>query len=220
MPAVSFDSKSLILQSGRAAVRFPIVAATFDMALIEPAEWKASLSQLRHAGFNTVVMRLPWLLHEPTPGRFVFTGPCDVRHAITLAGDAGLKVMLRIGPCVGGGFLAGGLPGWIDGRAREADAAFLGRVTAFWRALAAQFVDLQATRNGGRDGRHTARPVIAVGLEDDWRCLDAICWPPLLCGSDEGCAFLDASDVPSCPLEVSAELSSPPLHLVERNVQL
>jgi hypothetical protein len=173
MPAVSFDSKSLILQSGRAAVRFPIVAATFDMALIEPAEWKASLSQLRHAGFNTVVMRLPWLLHEPTPGRFVFTGPCDVRHAITLAGDAGLKVMLRIGPCVGGGFLAGGLPGWIDGRAREADAAFLGRVTAFWRALAAQFVDLQATRNGGRDGRHTARPVIAVGLEDDWRCLDA-----------------------------------------------
>jgi hypothetical protein len=173
MPAVSFDSKSFILQSGRTSVRFPIVAATFDATLIEPTDWQDSLARLRHAGFNTVVLRAPWLLHEPTPGRFVFTGACDVRRAITLAGEAGLRVIVRIGPCVGGGFVAGGLPGWIDGRAREADPTFLARVTAYWRGLAAQFADLQATRNGGRDARGIARPVIAVGLEDDWRCLDA-----------------------------------------------
>jgi len=169
MPSVSFDSKSLLLQSGRGvASRFAIVGAGFDAALIDPEAWQATLVGLRSAGFNTVVIRTPWLLHEPTAGRFVFTNGCDVRRAIELAGNAGLKVMLRIGPCVGGGFIRGGLPGWIRGRAREANPEFLAAVTAFWRALAAQFVDLQATRNGSS----TQRPVIAVGIEDDWRCLD------------------------------------------------
>ena len=169
MPSVSFDSKSFLLQSGRGvASRFAIVGAAFDAALIDPESWQGTLVGLRSAGFNTVVIRAPWLLHEPTQGRFVFTGGCDVRRAVELAGAAGLKVMLRIGPCVGGGFIRGGLPGWIGGRAREAAPEFLAAVTAFWRALAAQFVDLQATRNGSS----TLRPVIAVGIEDDWRCLD------------------------------------------------
>jgi len=177
MPAVSFDSKSFLLPSGRgASTRFPIVAASFDATLIDPASWAAELARLRHAGFNTVVMRVPWLMHEPTPGRFVFEGACDVRRAVVEAGAAGLKVALRIGPCVGGTFARGGLPGWIGefagDRVREAQPAFLARVTGFWRALAPQFVDLQYSRNGiGKGG--VVRPVIAVGIEDDWRCLDA-----------------------------------------------
>ena len=173
MPSVSFDSKSFLLQTGRASVaRLSIVGAAFDATLVEPTQWAAELGALRHAGFNTVVVRVPWRLHEPTPDRFVFDGACDIRRVVELAGQLGLKVVLRIGPCVGGGFAAGGLPGWIGeyagDRVREAHPAFLARVTRFWRALAAQFVDLQASRNGG--GR--PRPVIAVGLEDDWRCLD------------------------------------------------
>ena len=173
MPSVSFDSKSFLLQTSRAAVaRFPIVGAAFDAALVEPAEWESTLRALRHAGFNTAVIRVPWSLHEPTPDRMVFEGACDIRRAVELAGQAGLKVVLRIGPCVGGSFAAGGLPGWIGefagDRAREAHPGFLARVTRYWRALAAQFVDLQASRNGGG----SPRPVIAVGLEDDWRCLD------------------------------------------------
>ena len=174
MPTVSFDSKSFLLPSPRgAATRFPVVGASFDAALNDPAEWGETLAGLRHTGFNTVVLRLPWLMHEPTPGRFDFGGSCDVRRAVELAGAAGLKAVLRIGPCVGGGFARGGLPGWIPqfagDRAREANPGFLNRVTQFWQALAPQFVDLQATRNGG--GK--PRPVIAVGIEDDWRCLDA-----------------------------------------------
>jgi len=177
MPTVSIDSKSFLLPAGRsAAIRFPIAGASFDPALSDPATWPTVLAQLRHAGFNTVVMRVPWLLHEPTPGRFVFTERCDVRRAVELAGAAGLRVMLRIGPCVGGGFARGGLPGWIHrfagDRVREADAAFLARVTQFWRSLAPRVADLQATRNGGGVGNGIARPLIAVGIEDDWRCLD------------------------------------------------
>lgn len=174
MPSVSFDSKSFLLQSGRAAVsRFAVAGAVFDPLLIDPEEWAATLARLRHAGFNTVVMRAPWIAHEPTPDRFVFSDAADLRRAIELAGAAGLKVIVRIGPCVGGGFAGGGLPGWVadhvGGRVREANLPFLARVTRFWRALAPRFIDLQATRNGSG----SPRPVIAVGIEDDWRCLDA-----------------------------------------------
>ncbi|MFZ9914238.1 MAG: beta-galactosidase, partial [Phycisphaerales bacterium] len=174
MPSVSFDSRSLILGSSRGqAARFAVVAAGFDPVLVEPSRWDADLRALRHAGFNTVVMRVPWSFHEPTQGRIVFEGACDVRRAITLAGAVGLRVMLRIGPSVGGSFASGGLPGWIieaaGGRVREANPAFLERLTRYWHALAPQFVDLQATRNGNG----SPRPVIAVGIEDDWRSLDA-----------------------------------------------
>ncbi|MGA1223833.1 MAG: beta-galactosidase [Phycisphaerales bacterium] len=172
MPSVSLDSKSFLLQTPRALKRFPIVAASFDAAVIPVESWGENLARLRHAGFNAVVIRVPWSLHEPIAGRFVFDGACDVRGAIERAGAEGLKVLLRIGPCVGGTFAGSGLPGWIADRAgtrlREAAPQFLECVTAFWRALVPRFADLQATRNGNG----TPRPVIAVGIEDAWHCHD------------------------------------------------
>ncbi len=173
MPSVSFDSLSFLFDGARSrASRFTIAAAAFDATLLDPLAWAATLSRLRHTGFNTVVIRVPWALHEPTPGRFVFTGACDLRRAIELAATAGLKVILRIGPCVGGSFARGGLPIWlrdlVGPRLREANPAFLARVSQFWRALAPQCVDLLASRNGAS----AIRAVIAVGIEDDWRSLD------------------------------------------------
>lgn len=174
MPSVSYDSRSLLLGSARGrGLRFLVVAAAFDATLIDPDRWADTLQGLRHAGFNSIVVRVPWILHEPTPGRFDFRGARDIRRVITEAGVAGLKVMIRIGPCVGGSFADGGLPVWITSvvgdRVREANPGFLNRVTAYWRRLAAEFVDLQSTRNGNG----ALRPVIAVGIEDAWRCLDA-----------------------------------------------
>jgi hypothetical protein len=173
MPSVSHDSLSFLIDGARTrATRLSIVGAAFDAALIDPARWAAELARLRHAGFNTVVIRVPWAMHEPTPDRFILDGACDLRRAIRLAGAEGLRVALRIGPCVGGSFARGGLPVWLRDLAgpnlRQMGPEFLARVTKFWRALAPQFVDLQATRNGPGE----PRPVVAVGIEDDWRSLD------------------------------------------------
>ena len=174
MPSVSYDSLSFFLDGARTGVRrFPFVGAALDPTLLAAESWPAELARLRHAGFNTVVARVPWALHEQTPDRFDFSGDRDVRRFVHDAGAAGLKVILRIGPCVGGSFAGGGLPGWIGGvagdRLREASPAFMQRVTGFWRRLAREFVDLQATRNGGS----AERPVVAVGIEDFWHSLDA-----------------------------------------------
>ena len=112
-------------------------------------------------------------LHEPTPDRFEFSGVLDLRRFIQDAGAEGFKVILRIGPCVGGTFASGGLPSWIgalvDDRLREASPAFMQRLAAYWRRLMPEFRDLQATRNGSE----AERPVIAVGIEDHWHSLDA-----------------------------------------------
>lgn len=174
MPSVSYDSFSFFHDGARAGVRrFAIVGAALDPALVPSVQWPAELARLRHAGFNTVAARVPWALHEPTPGRFEFSGERDLRRFILDAGAAGLKVVLRIGPAVGGTFAGGGMPSWIAGfadeRLREASPAFMQRVTGFWRRLAREFVDLQATRNGGG----AERPVVAVGIEDHWHSLDA-----------------------------------------------
>ena len=163
MPSVSYDSLSFFHDGARAGVRrFPIVGAAFDPTLVEPTRWTEELVRLRCAGFNAVSARVPWSLHEPTPGRFEFSGECDVRRFVREAGAAGLRVILRIGPCVGGSFAGGGMPGWIGefagDRVREAKPAFMQRVTGYWRRLLRECVDLQATRNGGS----SERPIIAI----------------------------------------------------------
>jgi hypothetical protein len=173
MPSVSYDSLSFFYDGARAGVRrFPMIGAAFDPTLVEPTLWTEELVRLRRAGFNLVSARVPWSLHEPTPGRFEFSGECDVRRFVREAGAAGLRVILRIGPCVGGSFAGGGMPGWIGefagDRVREANPAFMQRVTGYWRRLLRECVDLQATRNGGS----TERPIIAIGIEDHWHSLD------------------------------------------------
>lgn len=174
MLSVSFDSKSLLLPAPRGAVRrFPVVAVAFDAVLADPATWEATLAEIRSAGFNTVSIRVPWMLHEPTPGRFDFSGACDLRRLLGMVEAAGLKAILWIGPCVGGSFANAGMPAWIaefaSGRVREANPAFLSRLAAYWRRLAPEFAASQATRNGAS----APRSVIAVGIEHGWRSLDA-----------------------------------------------
>ena len=174
MPSISYDSLSFFHDGARAGVRrFPIVGAALDPAVVDPALWADRLAELRHAGFNTVVARIPWSLHEAIPDRFEFSGALDVRRFVVAAGAAGLKVVLRVGPCVGGTFAAGGVPPWIGqfaaDRMREANPGFMQRVARFWRRLAQETVDLQATRNGGA----AERSIVAIGLENHWHSLDA-----------------------------------------------
>ena len=99
MPSVTYDSSSFIITTSRAvARRIVVVAAAFDSALTDPSTWATSCAALRASGFNTIVVRVPWSLHEPTPDRFDFTGSRDIRRLCLEAATAGLHVILRIGP--------------------------------------------------------------------------------------------------------------------------
>ena len=109
MPSVSYNGQSIIVD-GR---RFWILAASMQYARIPRRHWADRIAAARQAGFNTIETACPWVVHEPRRGRFVFDNDADVRHFIELCAAARMRLILRVGPFVGGGFDGGGLPGWL-----------------------------------------------------------------------------------------------------------
>jgi beta-galactosidase len=168
MPSVSYDGQSFLI-NGR---RTWLCGASIPYALVPPEEWKRAIGSVAEAGFNVVETSVPWLLHEPRPGRFIFSGQLDLRRFIDLCGDAGLRVLLRAGPYIGGTIDGGGLPPWLAEvpgmMIRQGSEPFLERTSLFFHRLFEPLVDLQVTRPqpSGRDGG----PILLVQLEQAWRC--------------------------------------------------
>jgi beta-galactosidase len=53
---------------------------------------------------------LPWNLHEPYPGQYVWTGAADLERFIRLAAELDLLVLIRAGPYICGEWEFGGFP--------------------------------------------------------------------------------------------------------------
>jgi len=169
MPTVAFDRKSLIVRDRRAW----IVGAGMEYALCDPDGWGHRLDQLRRTGVNTVLTSAPWVVHEPRQGRFHFESRGDLRAFLEACAERQLWVILRIGPSVGEPYDGGGIPSWVvesgAARLREHDPAFLERVSAIYRQVAACLEGLQAT-DSHPTGRRRVGPVLAVQLEHRWWC--------------------------------------------------
>jgi len=161
MPTVSYNGQSFMVD-GR---RIWILGAAMEYARICHEQWADRIADAQQAGFNTIVTGCPWIVHEPRPGRFYFDDHADVQHFIRLCADAGLFVILRVGPFIGSGYDGGGLPVWLteipDIALRQGNEPFLERVSRYFRRLCAELTDLQATKRG---------PLIAVQVEEAWRC--------------------------------------------------
>jgi beta-galactosidase len=161
MATVTYDGQSFLLD-GR---RVWIVGASIEYARVEPDSWADRIAAARQAGFTAVATSCPWFLHEPRKGRYSFTGPTDLRRFVRLCGEAGVWVILRPGPYVGGGYDGGGLPSWLletaGVRPREASEDFLERVGQYLRRLLAEVVDLQVTSGG---------PILLLQSEHAWLC--------------------------------------------------
>lgn len=73
-------------------VRFPTIAR---------ARWSAVVTALRELGFGAIDLPLVWREHERAPGVFDFeTGPRDLATMIATIRDAGLDLVVRVGPMV------------------------------------------------------------------------------------------------------------------------
>ena len=110
---------------------------------------------------------------EERRGAFNFTGRRNIRQFVTLAGDIGLKVLMRIGPWDHGECRNGGHPDWVLGRGacgrlRSPDPMYLGCVSGWYSALAQQLDGLYH-KDGG--------PIYAVQVDNetsDWKYLLAL----------------------------------------------
>lgn len=124
-----------------------------------PEQWPDRLGKLRAMGADTVETYVPWNLHEPRPGEFVFTGPADVEGFIARAAEADLKVIVRPGPYICAEWENGGLPSWLPGPLRCHDPRFLEPVDRFFDELIPRIAAHQVTRGGN---------VIMVQVENEY----------------------------------------------------
>ncbi len=145
---------------------------------IDPADWPARLRQAKKAGLNAVSTYVPWRWHETSPGVYDFYGATDgkrdLQRWIRLTQEAGLDLILRLGPICNGEMKYEGLPDRIakDPRACENPPDALHHTTApgylndaFWkpsrhwlRSLLPIVVAAQADRGG---------PVILVQMDNE-----------------------------------------------------
>ena len=105
------DGKAVYLYSGE-----------FDYFRVPKADWRRRMQLFKEAGGNCLATYIPWLIHEPEEGKFVFGGKDgvhDVEGFLRAAGEAGLYVMARPGPYVYSELHYGGLPGWLFTRYPE-----------------------------------------------------------------------------------------------------
>lgn len=168
MAAVSFDGQS-ILMDGR---RVWLASGTVDYARIPGELWAARLRCVRNLGLNCIETPIVWALHEPRPGHTTFEGDLDLVRFIRTAAQHELKVILRIGPYVGGGRELGGIPPWLlhetDRRPRSGTPALLQAFARFLGRLSDQVVDLQASRST----KKRSGPIVMIQLEHEWTCGD------------------------------------------------
>ncbi|HNC75444.1 MAG TPA: beta-galactosidase, partial [Elusimicrobiota bacterium] len=84
---------------------------------IPKTQWRARLTALKKAGFNTVSTYIPWSWHEPEEGRIDLTGEThperDVMTFLDTAKSLGLFVSARVGPVSNAELVNEGIPGWL-----------------------------------------------------------------------------------------------------------
>jgi beta-galactosidase len=142
---------------------FRILSGAMHYFRVHPDYWEDRLLKLRAMGLNTVETYVAWNLHEPRPGEFHFDGGLDLERYIKLAGELGLKAIVRPGPYICSEWDLGGLPSWLLAgpgmRLRCAYSPYLVAVDRFFGALLPRLAPLQITHGG---------PVIAVQVENEY----------------------------------------------------
>jgi beta-galactosidase len=124
---------------------------------VHEEQWAHRLGMLRALGLNCVETYVPWNLHEPVRGGFEDVGALG--RFLDAAAGAGLWAIVRPGPYICAEWENGGLPSWLPGPLRTADAAFTEPVAAWFRRLLPQLVERQADRGG---------PVVMVQVENEY----------------------------------------------------
>ena len=142
---------------------FQILSGTVHYFRVVPEYWRDRLEKLKNMGCNTVEFYVPWNLHEPREGVYVFDGICDVVRFLELIQEMGLWAIVRPGPYICGEWEWGGLPYWLlkrDGiRVRTTDPRFLEPMKAYFHQLLSLIRPFQVD-NGG--------PILMMQVENEY----------------------------------------------------
>jgi hypothetical protein len=138
------------------------IMGEFHYARFSCEGWIDELRKIKAGGINTVSTYLFWILHEPKEGKFDWAGRNNLRCFLECCREAGLEVVLRVGPFAHGEMRNGGLPDWLYGKpfsARSNDEGYLECVRRLYKEIG-----IQAKGMFYRDGG----PIIGLQLENEF----------------------------------------------------
>ncbi|XP_021942675.1 beta-galactosidase isoform X3 [Zootermopsis nevadensis] len=143
---------------------FRYVSGSLHYFRVPRAYWRDRLRKLRAAGLNAVSTYVEWSQHEPSPGRFEFSGELDLQYFIRLAQEEDLLVLLRPGPYICAERDMGGLPPWLltvkpDIYLRTNDTTYMEYVERYLNYVLTS-VQVYLYGNGG--------PIIMVQIENEY----------------------------------------------------
>ncbi|MFC4140157.1 MULTISPECIES: beta-galactosidase [unclassified Microbacterium] len=163
LPAPGDAARGLAL-TDRAVLRdgvpFVPVSGELHFSRMPRERWAERLGQLRAAGVTLASTYVFWNHHSTARGEARFDGALDVGAFVDEVADAGLELVLRIGPWAHGESRNGGFPDWVQQQPvqhRSDDPAYLELVREWFGQLAAA-LDGRA-RPGG--------PIVAIQLENE-----------------------------------------------------
>ncbi|MGI5289543.1 beta-galactosidase [Nonomuraea polychroma] len=155
--AITVDSRTL-RRGGRPW--FPVMGE-FHFARYPAAEWREELLKVRAGGVTAVATYVFWNLHEERRGRYDWNGDRDLRRWVTTCAEAGLDVVVRVGPWGHGESRNGGFPDWLlaeDCVPRTDDPRYLALVRPFFAQIGLQLRGLTRPDGG---------PIVGVQLENE-----------------------------------------------------
>ena len=157
-PYINFDGRGFIIHGKRTF----IVAGELQYPRTPRALWRDRLLRIKRAGYNTVQTYAFWNYHEPTEGKFEFTGEKDFNAYLQLVHSMGLYAIVRMGPYVNAEWDTGGLPVWLRFkpglRPMTDNAPFYHAVTPYFNKLVPILVKNQITQGG---------PILMVQMENE-----------------------------------------------------
>jgi beta-galactosidase len=94
---------------------FFLISGEFHYFRVPKKDWKRRMQLFKEAGGNCIATYIPWLLHEPKEGKFLFgdTSFRDLETFLKTAKEVGLYVIVRPGPYQYSELKNGGLPDWL-----------------------------------------------------------------------------------------------------------
>jgi beta-galactosidase len=155
---LTLDNRSLLL-NGR---RWTPAMGEFHYSRYPAAEWRDELRKMKAGGIDILATYVFWNHHEEIEGGWDWSGDRDLRRFITMAGEVGLKVIVRCGPWCHGEVRNGGIPDWAlekGWKVRTDDPPYLDHIKLIYAQIAKQTVGL-LWKDGG--------PVIGIQLENEY----------------------------------------------------
>lgn len=143
---------------------FQIIGGDLHYFRILPQHWEDRLLRAKALGLNTIQTYVPWNLHEPKPGKLVFSGIADLVSFLKLCQKLDLLVMLRPGPYICAEWDLGGFPAWLLAKKpalklRSSDRAYLQLVERWWGVLLPKIAPLLYDIGG---------PIVMVQIENEF----------------------------------------------------